>query len=386
MKMNQVLAYEQMDDLREENEHQYNTIQQQKRKILSNDFDLAYQKTQILLLNKQLEVIQQRNDYHHRLVEYLPDSQQVKQNTEPSEVPSSIPPLDVPGPPNIARGGTAVYGKVAYFMNYDGKICCYNSATHKWNVPIKCPLKYSALVAISDLITVVGGCKGEYEITVNMLLSLRDDKWKEIYPPMPTKRYDAAAVATKQDLIVAGGEEESGDMNVVEVMNIQTLVWSTVASLPYPCSRSSVTICGDQLYMLGGWTKGEWGKLVLTCSLSKLLQSHGNGNLSVWHKSIDLPVWGSTCATIDRDVLAIGGVNDGDQTTATTLMYNQTANSWVPVDEKFKVQAPRHHCLVAVIGNSLIIVGGYSSTFDDFAEKVEFIKLDSHLCDNFENI
>ena len=267
-----------------------------------------------------------------------------------------------------------MYGKMVYFMNYDGKIYCYNCDTHVWNELIKCPLKYSAVVAIaiSNLITAVGGCKGNYEVPVNTLLSLSDGDWKEIFPPMSTKRYDAAAVATKQDLIVAGGEDESGDLNVVEVMNIQTLVWSTVASLPYPYSRSSATICGDQLYMLGGWTMGEWEKLVLTCPLSKLLQSQSNETSSVWHNSMDLPVWGSTCAAINEDVLAIGGVNDGDETTTTTLTYNQSTNSWIPANEKFKVQVPRHHCLVAVIGNFLLIVGGYSNSFGDFAEEIEF--------------
>ena len=117
---------------------------------------------------------------------------------------------------------------------------------------------------------------------------------------------------------------------------------------------------------------GEWEKLVLTCPLSKLLQSQSNETSSVWHNSMDLPIWGSTCVAINEDVLAIGGVNDGDETTTTTLTYNQSTNSWIPANEKFKVQVPRHHCLVAVIGNFLLIVGGYSNSFGDFAEKVEF--------------
>ena len=378
LKMNQVIAYEQMDGLREENECQHSVIQQQKQAIRSKNVDLLYQKVRIQVLNKQLEKIQLSNDYLLKLVEQLQQqpNQQAKQTTKPTEVPSPVPPLEecVSGPPNIARGGTAVCGKVAYFMNYGGEICCYNSDTHKWSVLIKCPFMYSALVAVSDLITAIGGCKGKYDVPVSTLLSLRDDQWNEIFPPMPTKRYDAAAIATKQALIVAGGEEESRDLNMVEVMDIQTLVWSTVASLPYPYSRPSVTICGDHLYILGGWTKGNWEKSVLTCSLYKLLQSYGNETLSVWHKSANLPVWGSTCATVDKLVLAVGGVDDEDQTTTTTLMYNRTTNSWAPVIENFKLQTPRHHCHIAVIENSLIIVGGYSSSFNDFTDKVEFKK------------
>ena len=73
---------------------------------------------------------------------------------------------------------------------------------------------------------------------------------------MPTKRYTTAAITTKHHLIVAGGKSgRSNYLNTctVEVMDIQTLVWSTAASLPHPYSRLSAAICGDHLYMLGGW-------------------------------------------------------------------------------------------------------------------------------------
>ena len=72
---------------------------------------------------------------------------------------------------------------------------------------------------------------------------------------MPIKRSHTAAVTTKQHLIVAGGKCGSNRLDTVEVMDIQTLVWSTVASLPHPYSLTSTVIYGDQLYMLGGWDK-----------------------------------------------------------------------------------------------------------------------------------
>ena len=41
-------------------------------------------------------------------------------------------------------------------------------------------------------------------------------------------------------------------ISTVEVIDMNTLVWSTVASLPHPYAGPSGTTCGsDQLYMLG---------------------------------------------------------------------------------------------------------------------------------------
>jgi hypothetical protein len=59
----------------------------------------------------------------------------------------------------------------------------------------------------------------------NKLLSLQTE-WKEIFPPMPTKRYSIAAVTTKEHLIVAGGcSSNVGNLSTVEVMDTRTLVW-----------------------------------------------------------------------------------------------------------------------------------------------------------------
>ena len=49
----------------------------------------------------------------------------------------------------------------------------------------------------------------------------------------------------------------------------KTLVWSAVASLPHPYSYTSETICGDQLYVLGGMDDKGRTKSVLTCSLTE---------------------------------------------------------------------------------------------------------------------
>ena len=188
----------------------------------------------------------------------------------------------------------------------------------------------------------------------------KDKKWVEHFPPMPTKRYNTAAVTTKQHLIVAGGRSGLLNhlvLNTVEVMDIQTLVWSTAASLPHPYSRASATICGDHLYMLGGCDEDRWTKSVLTCSLTKLLQSCSE-TLSdpVWCRITDVPVYHSTCAAVNGELVAVGGLDEENKSTSAVHKYNPTTNSW---DLVSNMSTARYDCLVAVLPtNKLMVVGG----------------------------
>ena len=41
-------------------------------------------------------------------------------------------------------------------------------------------------------------------------------------------------------------------LSTVEVMDTETLQWSTASRLPHTLNEASATLCGDQVYMLGG--------------------------------------------------------------------------------------------------------------------------------------
>ena len=177
---------------------------------------------------------------------------------------------------------------------------------------------------------------------------------------MPTKRFLTAAVTTKQHLIVAGGKSGSNRLDTVEVMDIQTLVWSTAASLLHPYSWASATVCGDYLYMLGGRDKDGHSRSVLTCSLTKLLQSCSETSSdSVWHRITDIPEYYSTCAAVNGELVAVGGMDTEHKTTTAVHKYNSTADSW---DIISNMPTAQYHHLVAVLPtNVMIVVGGYTN-------------------------
>ena len=228
------------------------------------------------------------------------------------------------------------------------------------------------------------------EEVVDKLLSIAKEKdqtqWKEYFPPMPTKREGTAAVCTDQHLIVAGGRRELTCLNTVEIMTIDTQVWSTskAARLPYPYFKASATICGDQLYMLGGNDDTGYTKSVLTCSLSMLLKSCSetlSDSRSIWKKIKDAPVYYSSCTVVgERALLAVGGVDDTQWTTACVYKYNQANGSWGVLNT---MQTSRYHPLVAVLKtDNMIAVGGKQipslPALVDFIDKVEIADIIHH--------
>ena len=53
-------------------------------------------------------------------------------------------------------------------------------------------------------------------------------------------------------LIVAGGaDDKDKNLKTVEVLNNETRKWHTGTDLPQPLIRSSLTLCGDLVYLLG---------------------------------------------------------------------------------------------------------------------------------------
>ena len=271
---------------------------------------------------------------------------------------------------------SAVDGSVAYFLpgNFHSKIVfTYNSTTYKWSELSECPNSDFSLAMVNSLLTAIGGQTPNYELT-NSLLSLTDNKWTKQFPPMPTKRWVTAVVCSGRSLVVAGGLGEGNKkLSTVEVMDTETQQWSTAISLPHPLSQASATLCGDQVYMLGGFDQNEErSKSVFTCSLAALLQSCQPQSLGarlktlslarrtkVWHQLADTPVTLSTCASLHGRLLAVGGKDSDDKMTTAIHMYNNTTTySWEVISH---MTTPRRHCLVAVLPhNQLTVVGGWT--------------------------
>ena len=232
-----------------------------------------------------------------------------------------------------------------------------------------------SLAFIDGLLTSVGGYSGGWGGSyTNTLHSLTGEgskrQWLEVFPPMPTACSHTASVTTEQALVVLGGWNGRRYLDTVEVINIESKQWMTAQHLPHPFACISGTICGDQLYLGGGFIGfGEWSQSFLTCSLTDLLPPQSLGirlrTLSLatkpgaWLKIKNLPVTQSTLTTLGGHLLAIGGKSDSCGPTADVHHYDHQTDSWHVIS---KLKNKRALSLSAALPeDQLLVVGGWGS-------------------------
>ena len=97
------------------------------------------------------------------------------------------------------------------------------------------PCRGSSLAVVDGHLTSIGGYEKKYPTNKLLILAHGRVKWTEHFPPMPTKRGESVAVTFNQHLIVAGGSNwTSNHLCTVEIMDVETLQWSAMASLSEP--------------------------------------------------------------------------------------------------------------------------------------------------------
>ena len=274
-------------------------------------------------------------------------------------------------PEVMFRGSATSDSNVAYFNGRGSKkIHSYNSDTQKWDQrPIPdTPLTKHTLVIVNAMLTIVGGfcemtCKA-----ANSILSLTPDGrnteyiWSSKFPNMPSERFNTTAVCCGHSLIVAGGFNGAQILTVVEVLNTDARQWSTASPLPYPFSSASASICGETLYVLGGYIHpNKPTRLVLTCSIPELLKSsqmHSPTIEPIWKRVVDSPYYFSSCATLYGELYLVGGFDKiSNAETADIRTYSRRTDSWHTI-ALGKMPATQYRALVVTLRDKLMVVGG----------------------------
>ena len=277
-------------------------------------------------------------------------------------------------PETMWRGSVAVDADMVYCNGFGSTtVHIYNLQKEVWGRVTDCSYEYSCLVILQGMLTTVGG--GPHSEPTNSLLSLTgeggDSKWSPLFPAMPTKRQNTAAVYDGCSLIVAGGNNDGGNiLATVEVLDINTRQWSTASSLLHPYDWATLGICGDQLYMLGGFDQpGHRAHSVLTCSVPELLQSCQKQSLAgwlrtlttkkqqVWRHVADAPHYLSTCSVLCGRLVAVGGRHEADTTAISA--YNDKTDSWETIAD---MPTARRLALVAVVSGKMMVIGGVGET------------------------
>ena len=278
------------------------------------------------------------------------------------------------------------YNNTAYFRpRYEEDILTYCATSKEWAKLTTCSVKDTTLAIVRGTLVTVGGIKhktarvNETDIRTNELYSFTGEGWKKFLPSMSSKRSQAATVCNEAVLIVAGGRGDSGPLATVEVLNLDTKMWSFAKNLPKPVFRASSCICGDYLYVVGGErVKDKPVRNAYRASLSDILQSNDSTSIPVFCSLEKVPVKNPACVTIRGQLLAIGGLqSDGRQQIPSKFVYRYDPNNdcWQKLDNP--MNTPRNRCFAVALSESrLMVVGGYTFLADIYCtDTVEFANL-----------
>ena len=278
-------------------------------------------------------------------------------------------------PEKMCRGSAAADSNMAYFNSHGSTtVYSYDSNTREWRRLPAAPHTHFTLVVVQRVLTMVGGelrPGGATDSLLSLMGEGRGKKWLPNLPAMPTKRYRTVVVCSGRFLIVAGGKVDSCNrLTTVEVLDTDTRQWSIASSLTHSFIRATISICGERLYMLGGWdqTGSQAARCVLSCSVPELLQSCKPQPLAgklrtapayqstIWQHVADAPHYLSSCATLCGQLVAVGGWEaDMHMYTRAITVYNERTDSW---EAKGDIPTARCLALVAILNGKMMVVGG----------------------------
>ena len=257
----------------------------------------------------------------------------------------------------MVRGGAVVHHNIVYCISYDSyTVYAYQPDEDEWQEHSHCPHRdnRTGLAIIKDLLTVIGGKEEEEGRKTNKLLSWRDGRWEEVFPPMNTARCNHAVLSEDDYVIAVGGDGETS----VELFTVSTNTWSTVTSLPQPLTNITATLSCNILYAM------DWDGRTFSISLS-----HWTKNTSrepprphpTWQPlPRDAPFRGSTLTTVCGEVMAVGGARGY---TATGDVYQLRQREWVRIGCMHTARWLPIVSVPRVPGHSMLVVGGYSSPY-----------------------
>ena len=247
----------------------------------------------------------------------------------------------------------------------------YNPFQNEWShLPPHHMVGFAMAQFTGSLITVGGMIQNNSVCGKVYRFKDKSQKWEEFLKPMPTGRAHLAVATTQSAIVASGGVTDVRDDKpvacaTVEVFSSETSQWYTAEPLPVPCWGKTSAIIADTWYLLGGTgTAGKSITGVLYAPLATLVQNSlavrkfasPASHMSVWKTLPDTPLKNSAAASLNGNLLAVGGKRD--KTSHAVHVFFPLTNSWVRVTTG-DLPEPHYNCTaVQLSSNQLLVVGG----------------------------
>ena len=267
--------------------------------------------------------------------------------------------------PSIREGltVTAVDGKIYAIDGYgivggtfvgDTNITeVYDPTTNSWTTKAPAPTKRAELTAAAHggKIYVLGG-RFVGVLTTNEIYDVAANTWST-GAPMLTARAGLASAALGNKIYAIGGRTGTAPrsptvLNTVEVYDIATGTWTSVAALNEARSDLVAVAHGGRIYAIGGWNGTNATGTVEVYNPTK----------NIWTTATPMPTARSNLVADVKgnSIYAIGGLDDsGMGYLNTTEAYNIKKDTW---DTKAPMPTARAEMDSARVGDKIYVIGG----------------------------
>ena len=261
------------------------------------------------------------------------------------------------------RGYTAVVGSKAYFYQAVSRdVYQFDCETECWDTLPRPPglIVGSNIVSIYNLFLTLICSNGKLYTYVD---GKEGEKWVEKFPPIGRHCFDSSCASTGDKVLVFEGIYTSHGIEG-HILDLRTLDWThfeleRTFGLYYRLMFRFVH--NGIMYQAAGLDLVGANTCFQSCPVSEVKSSE-------WTSLCDMPHGCQTPVSFSGHILGLGGSANSFLGTATatptikaTYRYDIESDSWSKFGE---MEVPRCFCLVAVVGNKMIVVGGEDSEED----------------------
>ena len=278
----------------------------------------------------------------------------------------------------VYTGGGVCWVQNPLPMTFDDecRVFKYDYRNNEWGTLPIVDIHKFGMAEYQEKLVLIGGASRRKRLRVTLEYSNQLRVWDETthdwispYPTMQTARMQPTAVGHGSALVVAGGKNSRylSDVEMMYDCGDDTFQWTQVSSLPAGISRATSALSGGTWYLMGGLEQNtavyytHLDSLVQE-ALSEADQKDDAEAPSRWKTITDTKYKHAAVAVLGNSVLSIGGTEAGHIPKAenTVLTYIDVMNTWI------ETHKPLPHPLtqtipVALPSGELLVVGGFIS-------------------------
>ena len=201
-------------------------------------------------------------------------------------------------------------------------------------------------------------------------MNVQTHKWTQ-HVSLPKFRYAAMATVDDHQLVVVGGQEESGMPMAPRIYNTQRRHWFVQPHLQKRRCRCACVVYDDKIYAIGG-LNDRTSKLYKTVEVFDL-----RADRRAWTElpvSMSRPRRDCAAAIVHGKICVAGGRQSDKSCLAACESYDIRNGVWQPMPS---LSEPREHAAMVVKGRKLMLLGGRNIA-GNVLDYIEYADLDTN--------